>query len=91
MTYKEESYVLDTLKEVSEFVRSPAVKQLIEETHQNNLMLRHIIGYLNKEAINASNENMEDFGRNILANLISNRFNVNNNGSVIRNNPNNIK
>ena len=34
-------------------------------------MLRQIIRYLNAEIANADNENMNDFGRNVLANLIS--------------------
>ena len=55
MTYKEENYVLDTLMELQE----------------NNIMLRQIIRYLNAEIANADNENMNDFGRNVLANLIS--------------------
>jgi hypothetical protein len=72
MTDSEESYVLDTLKELQEVIRSPDFRQLIKETHENNIMLRQIIRYLNAEIANADNENMNDFGRNILANLISN-------------------
>lgn len=33
MTYKEEDYVLDALKEIQEAVRSPVFKQFIKETH----------------------------------------------------------
>ena len=47
MTYDEESYVLDTLKEIQETIRSPEFKQLIKETHENNIMLRQIIKVIN--------------------------------------------
>ena len=40
MTYNEEGYVLDTIKEIQETIRSPEFKQLIKETHENNIMLR---------------------------------------------------
>ena len=76
MTYKEEGYVLDTLKEIQETIRSPEFKQLIKETHENNIMLRQLIAYFNKEIAFASQENENDFVRNILANLISNGLNI---------------
>ena len=47
MTYKEESYVLDTLIEIQEFIRSPAYKQFLRETHENNIMLKQIIKVIN--------------------------------------------
>lgn len=62
MTYKEETYILDSLKRIR------------DETHENNIMLKSIIKYLAKEAMNADNENVHDFGRNILANIFSNEF-----------------
>lgn len=74
MTYKEESYVLNTLKEIQEHIRSPAFKQLVKETHENNIMLKSITRYLANEAMSADKENQDDFGRNILANLISERL-----------------
>ena len=77
MNYSEESYVLDTLKEIKETIRSPTYKQLIRETHENNIMLKQIIKYLNKEAINAKQENEDDFFRNVIANLISNGIKLN--------------
>ena len=76
MTYEEESYTLDTLKEIQETIRSPEFKQLIKETHENNVMLRQIIKYLNNEIAFASQENENDFVRNILANLISNGLDI---------------
>ena len=78
MTYKEEGYVLDTLTEIQETIRSPEFKQLIKETHENNIMLRQIIKYLNKEIAYANTENENDFVRNIMANLISSGIDINN-------------
>ncbi len=76
MTYKEETFVLNTLKEVKEFVRSPIFKQLIKETHENNIMLRQIIKYLNHEIAYANQENANDFNMNVIANLISNGIDI---------------
>ena len=47
MKYDEETYVLDALKEIQETIRSPEFKQLIKETHENNIMLRQIIKVIN--------------------------------------------
>ena len=47
MTYKEESYVLDTLKELKSFIKNPKIEQLIKETHENNIMLKEIIRAIN--------------------------------------------
>lgn len=41
------------------------------EVHENNLMLKEIIKVINYWLANHQNENEDDFGRNILANLIS--------------------
>ena len=60
MTIEEESYIIDS------------IKQIKKETHENNIMLKHIIQYLNHQTMFAEQENMNDFGRNVLANLISN-------------------
>lgn len=59
MTYKEEQYILDS------------VEQIKEETHLNNMMLCDICDVINVYLSNHHQENMDDFGRNILANLIS--------------------
>lgn len=77
MTYKEEGYVLDTLIEIQETIRSPDFKQLIKETHENNIMLRQIIKYLNHEIAYANQENANDFNMNVIANLISNGLDFN--------------
>lgn len=77
MTYKEESYVLDTLKEIQDFIRSPTFKQLIKETHENNMMLRQIVKVINTHTARHHQENEDDFMRNILANLVSNGFDFN--------------
>ena len=34
MTYKEEGYALDTLKDIQETIRSHEFKQLMKETHE---------------------------------------------------------
>ena len=60
MTYKEESYLLDTINGIA------------VEVHENNLMLRDICKVVNTYLANHNSENEDDFGRNILANMISN-------------------
>ena len=77
MTYKEESYVLDTLKEIQETIRSPEFKQLIRETHENNIMLRQIIKVINTWIKHHPQENANDFNMNVIANLISSGFDIN--------------
>ena len=78
MTYKEESYVLDTLKEIQDFIRSPSYKQLVKETHENNIMLKQIVGVVNNHIARHHQENDDDFVRNVIANLISSGFDINN-------------
>lgn len=77
MTYKEESYVLDALKEIQETIRSPEFKQLIKETHENNIMLRQIIKVINTLFSHHNQENNNDFNMNVIANLVSNMFDFN--------------
>ena len=74
MTYEEESYVLDTLKEIQELIRSPTFKQLVKEIHENNIMLKQIIKVINTWFSHHNQENENDFDRNVLANLISSGF-----------------
>ena len=77
MTYKEETYVLDTLKEIQETIRSPEFKQLIKETHENNIMLKQIIRVINTWIKHHHQENANDFNMNVIANLISSEFDFN--------------
>lgn len=63
MTHKEEQYALDLLERIR------------DETHENNIMLKQIINYINYTISNHHQENEDDFGRNIIANLISNGIN----------------
>ena len=77
MTYKEESYVLDTLKEIQDTIRSPDFKQLVRETHENNKMLRSIIKVINTHIAHHPHENENDFNRNVLANMISSMLDFN--------------
>ena len=77
MTYDEESYVLDTLIEIQETIRSPEFKQLIKETHENNIMLRQIIKVINTWFAHHNQENANDFNMNVIANLISSGLDFN--------------
>ena len=74
MTYKEESYVLDTLKELQEKIRDMPIEQLVKETHENNIMLKQIIKVINTWISYHPQENANDFNMNVIANLISNVF-----------------
>ena len=71
MTYTEESYILDTLKELKERIRDMPVEQLVRETHENNIMLKQIIKVINTWFAHHNQENENDFDRNVLANMIS--------------------
>ena len=60
MTYDEESYILNS------------ITQIKAEVHQNNLMLRDLCNAVNVYLSRHHQENEDDFGRNVLANLVSN-------------------
>ena len=60
MNKQDENYILDTLERIR------------DETHENNIMLRQIIKYINLTIAHHNQENENDFGMNVLANLISN-------------------
>ncbi len=77
MTYKEETYVLDTLKELKKKIRDMPIEQLIRETHENNIMLKQIIKTINTWLSHHNQENLNDFDRNVLANFVSNIFDFN--------------
>ena len=59
MTYKEESYLLDTISGIA------------SEVHENNLMLKDLCTVVNTWLSHHHQENEDDFGRNVLANLLS--------------------
>ena len=65
MTYDEESNILDS------------ITQIQAEVHQNNLMLKDLCNAVNVYLSNHHQENEDDFGRNVLANLISNVLDLN--------------
>ena len=65
MTHKEEQYILDS------------IEQIKEETHLNNLMLCDICEAINVYLANHNAENEADFGRNVLANLLSGMVDLN--------------
>ena len=64
MTYDEETYLLDSIERIE------------KKVNENNKMLRSIIKVLNYYLANAKNENEQDFGRNILTNMISNMIDI---------------
>lgn len=65
MTYEEESYLLDS------------IKQIKKETHENNVMLKQIIKVINTYIARHHQENEDDFNRNVLANIISSTIDIN--------------
>jgi hypothetical protein len=65
MSYDEESYVLES------------IEQIKKETQENNVMLKQIIKVINTYLARHHQENEEDFGRNVLANLISSTIDIN--------------
>lgn len=65
MTYKEESYILDS------------ITQIKAEVHENNLMLRDLCNAVNVYLSNHNRENEEGFGRNVLANIVSQFVDIN--------------
>ena len=48
--------------------------KLLRIEKENNKMLRYIIKYISHNLYRESNEEFEDFGRNVLANMVSNKF-----------------
>lgn len=64
VTYKEESYILDS------------ITQILAEVHENNLMLKDLCNAVNMYLTNYHQENEADFGRNVLANLVSQLIDV---------------
>jgi hypothetical protein len=60
MTRKDEDYLFDTLDSIQ------------EEVHENNIMIHQICNVINRYLANHHQENENDFGRNVLANLLSN-------------------
>lgn len=51
------------------------LSELLELTRENNKMLRQIVKYLNMHTAQSDKENQNDFIMNVIANLISNKFN----------------
>lgn len=64
MTRRDEDYMIEMIESIR------------KETHENNIMLKAIVKYLANEARNANQENVDDFIRNILANMASNVFDI---------------
>ena len=53
------------------------LEQIRDETHENNIMLKQICKYINTKIIHYSQDNNDEFNRNIFANLISNFIDIN--------------
>ena len=70
MTFREETYVLKTLRKIRDETHENNI--LLKE---NNILLKQLYYYFYNTAKNADNENINDFGRNIIANIISNNIN----------------
>ena len=62
MTYKEESYVLDN------------IKQIAKETHENNVMLRQICSYIRYAYSHRPSDEQNAFEQNVFANIVSELF-----------------
>ena len=48
--------------------------KLLRIEKENNKMLRYIVRYINHIEYKASQENLDDFGRNVIANILSERI-----------------
>ena len=66
MTFDEETYLLDS------------IKQLRQVVMENSRLLHQIVDVVNVYLANHQKENKDDFGRNILANLISGAIDLRN-------------
>lgn len=64
MNRRDEEYLFECIEDIK------------SEVHENNKMLRQICDVINTYLANHQRENDEDFGRNILANLISSSFEI---------------
>ena len=49
------------------------IDKLLRLEQENNRMLRSIIRYINHIERKANEENIDDFGRNVIANVISSK------------------
>ena len=64
MTRKEQTYLLDSIDEIR------------AEVNENNIMLRQIIKVINTYISRHHQENEDDFGRNVFANILSGMFDL---------------
>ena len=51
-----------------------SIDKIRKEVHENNSMLKQICYTINVYLSNQHQENEDDFGRNVLANIVSNIF-----------------
>ena len=52
------------------------MERIMEETHENNIMLHQICDVINFHHARHKDENTEDFIRNVIANLVSGTLNL---------------
>lgn len=71
MTYNEETYILNTIKRIRD--QTNENNKILKE---NNIMLRKLYNCVTQIIARANQENIDDFTRNILANLISNKIDL---------------
>lgn len=67
MTKREEDYIFDTIEYIKD--KTHQNNKLLKE---NNILLKQIITVINHYISRANQENEDDFGRNVLANMLSN-------------------
>lgn len=67
MTKRDEDYIFNTIEDIVDITKEN--NRLLKE---NNIMLKEIIEVFRYYITHANQENEHDFGRNVLANLISN-------------------
>ena len=65
MNKRDEEYLFEIIEEIK------------DEVHENNIMLKQIIRFINTHIARHHQENNDDFGRNVLANLISGVLDIN--------------
>lgn len=78
MNYNEETYLLSTLKRIRADTKEN--NRLLKENNsllkENNRILRQLYKYFSNVAAHANQENINDFGRNVLANIISTQLGI---------------
>lgn len=74
---KSKNYIIE-LKELirDEEYLLKCIEDIKAEVYENNVILKQICKVINVYLANHHQENEDDFGRNVLANLVSNIFDI---------------